>query len=290
MIHTISHPVSEGLRKENEVHRRAVLSLTTEALRQLYPTEEVFFGGYRNSAEGAQLREALKETPPGARILDIGAGYGIVAIYLSCLGYRVTAVEPSPDLCAYIDRLAQLFAIQLDIYNVTAECLDRLPANAFDACMFNASLHHCDDPVQALRHCHRLLPPGGKLFLLNEPLLQFFRSKTWFVRQIAEGKLVTGDYGGNEHTYYHHEYLAMLGVAGFRDIRDQISLRYVQPKSYFHVLSCQGASRRSLLARRLYYRLVSQVCRSRVWGRPGRSLLKRLSLVQTNFTATKRCA
>src|SRR5207245_2120836 len=114
---------------------------------------------YSSSAEGAQMREALKHVPRGAKVLDVGAGYGGIAIYLAAQGYRVTAAEPSPDLCAYIERVAAVYRLSLAISNVSAECLDRLPVRPFDVCMFNASLHHCDEPSKALANCHELLAP-----------------------------------------------------------------------------------------------------------------------------------
>lgn len=290
MIRVVPHEVSEGLRKENEAYRVAAEGATTEWMRSQFRTCEDYFRDYRDSAEGAQLREALKEVPRRARILDIGAGYGKVAFYLISLGYQVTALEPSLDVCGYMERVAKLFGIELEIYRATAEVIDRLPVRGFDACMFNASLHHCEDPVRALSNCHEVLAPGGKIFLLNEPLLQRFRSKAWFARQLEKESLVTGDYGGNEHTYYRHEYLAMLRQAGFAHVRDCISLRYVSPGSYLKSLDANQAGDWSIRARKLYYGAIGTLSRSGMLGQPVLGVMKALSMLQTNFMATKNLA
>jgi SAM-dependent methyltransferase len=290
MIHQVPHEVSEGLRKENEAYRLAADGATIEWMRSQFQSCEHYFRDYRDSAEGAQLREALKEVPRGGRILDIGAGYGKVAFYLISLGYPVTALEPSLDVCRYMERVADLFGIELEIYQATAEVIDRLPVRRFDACMFNASLHHSEDPLRALLNCHEVLAPGGKVFLLNEPLLQRFRSKAWFARQLAKESLVTGDYGGNEHTYYRHEYLAMLRQAGFVQVRDRVSLRYVSPRSYLKSLEANQAGRWSIRARLLYYRAIGTLSRSGMLGKPVLGMMNALSMLQTTFVATKRSA
>ncbi|HBG04316.1 MAG TPA: hypothetical protein DDY22_01885 [Geobacter sp.] len=38
-----------------------------------------------------------------------------------------------------------------------------LSEQQFDYILFNSSLHHCDDPVKALRAAFRLLKPGGEI-------------------------------------------------------------------------------------------------------------------------------
>jgi SAM-dependent methyltransferase len=287
MIHRIPFLPSPDMRRENEVHRERVSGWTADVIRATYPTAEDFFKAYRDSAEGQQLREVVQSLKPGVRILDVGAGHGIIAIYLASLGFQVAAVEPSPDLCDYIERAANLYGMKLDIYNLSAEYLHLLPSGGFDLCMFNASLHHCDNPVRALANCHDLLAPDGKLALLNEPLLQFFRSKAWFARRLEQGGLVAGDYGGNEHIYYYHEYRSMLERAGFTDIADAVALRYRDPASYFRVLSYEKAATLSVALRKLYYGTIAALLRLGACGQPAVQLLKRLSLLQTNFVATR---
>jgi SAM-dependent methyltransferase len=290
VIQIIPHAISEGLRKENEIHHQHKGGHTREQLQAEYPTMEEFLKRFLNRAEGWQFVRAVAELKPGARVLDIGAGTGRTSVYLASQGHRVAALEPSPDLCRFIADAAQLYGLSLDIYNATAETIDRLPVRDFDACIFNASFHHCDEPERALAGCHQVLVRGGRVLLLNEPLLQLFRSKAWFQRQLAEGALVTGDYGGNEHTYYHHEYIAMLKAARFGEIRDYLSLRYLNPERYLHRIERRRAPLREVRSRRLYYRAIHLLARSGPLGRPALALLKRLSLVQTYFVATKLSA
>jgi SAM-dependent methyltransferase len=287
MIERIPFPQSPEMQQENEVHREQAAAWTTEVIRATYPTREDFFRHYAGSAEGRQLLQVLETVPQGARVLDVGAGYGIIPIYLASLGYQVSAAEPSPDLCEYMERAANLYGVPLSIYHISAEYLDRLRAEPFDLCLFNGSLHHCDDPVHALTNCRDLLKTGGKLALMNEPLLQFFRSKRWFHRLHEHNALIAGDYGGNEHIYYYHEYRSMLARAGFATIADFPAFRYRDPASYLHVLEYEKAKPLSVLTRKLYYRTIGGLLRLGVCGKPAVFVLKRLSLLQTNFVATR---
>lgn len=288
MIHVIPHEVSEGLRQENEVHRKAAAHWSPEQIRGEHPTAEAFLQHFVMADGGRQLAEVVKDLKPAARVLDIGAGYGRPTIFLASRGFRVSAAEPSPDLCRYLETLAQIYQLPLDIYTVPGEHIDRLPVSEFDACFFNASLHHCDDPLRALCNCRQLLAPGGRLFLLNEPLLQAFRSKAWFERQHTQGTLMTGDYGGNEHIYYRHEYLELLRQAGFGDIREYLSPRYRNPGQYFRYFQAVGVPRSAIWRRSLWYGAIRLLMNSGPPGRAGLHLLSRLSLMQLYFTATRQ--
>src|SRR5205807_2378249 len=104
--------------------------------------------------------------------------YGVTSAYLALMGHEVTAVEPSLDLCREMKEHFSRLGIPAYIVNGTGEELHQL-STTFDAAVFYSSLHHCDDPVRALRNVHGRLKPGGAVVLF-EPVLKFYRSKKWF--------------------------------------------------------------------------------------------------------------
>lgn len=287
MIHRIPHPISTGLQTELEAHQLCLDDGALGRFMELYPTREELVQSFLAEASGLQYADALKDLPAGQRIVDIGVGFGHSSLFMAAKGYAVSAVEPSVGMCEVIEQRAQKYGLALDIYSVTAESLDRMPARDFDACAFNASFHHCDDPLLALRNCHKLLRPGGKIFLLNEPILQFYRSKAKFYRMLEENPDEIGHYGGNEHIYYHHEYLRMLREAGFRNIRSPISPRYVQPESYLAILERLHTAPRKIRLRRYYYGGVRMLTRVGPLGWPALAVLRRLSMLQSYFLAEK---
>jgi ubiquinone/menaquinone biosynthesis C-methylase UbiE len=95
--------------------------------------------------------------PPGARVLDLGAGTGKGTLAVAALGLAPTAVDPSPEM------LAQLQARQPGVPVVVgaAESIP-LPDNSFDAVICLQAWHWFDSPAAA-RECARVLGPDGSL-------------------------------------------------------------------------------------------------------------------------------
>lgn len=186
-----------------------------------------FLGSYIATGLGEEFVRSTNfiNDGPRLRILDIGAGRGETSLYLADRGHHVFPVEPSYDFCQVMDYLADRFATIPTIYNCSAEALD-IVGEAFDVVIFNASLHHCDDPVVALRNAYRHLRKGGTLLLMNEPRLPFYKSHASWRRVMDSDPESLGDYGGNEHIYHNNEYLRMLKQAGFSKISMDADARY----------------------------------------------------------------
>jgi SAM-dependent methyltransferase len=97
---------------------------------------------------------------PGARVLDLAAGTGKLTRLLVPSGAAVVAVEP---VAAMRERLAALLPA-VEVHGGTAEALP-LGAGSVDAVTV-AQAFHWFDPGRALAEMHRVLRPGGHLFLL----------------------------------------------------------------------------------------------------------------------------
>lgn len=288
MLHWIPYTPSPGLAQENAVHARLFAGCDDAWMRHTFPHTDAYLQDFRRRADGRQFIQATAILEPGSRVLDIGAGPGQTSLHLALQGHRVTVAEPSPDLCRYLDSAVRLYGVDLDIFNLPGEELHHLAPRTFDACIFHGSLHHCDDPVRALRHCHALLRPGGRLLLTSEPILRGHISKERFQRILATGTMPTGDYGGNEHSYYHHEYLDMLRQAGFVDLQDPLIHRYACSADYLDLLARENnAGRAGMLVRRFFYGTVRTLQKMGPVGRPVLGLLKKMSLVQVYFLARK---
>jgi 2-polyprenyl-3-methyl-5-hydroxy-6-metoxy-1,4-benzoquinol methylase len=97
--------------------------------------------------------------PPGARVLDVGSGYGTLLSALAQRGYRMLGLELSSVRTAVSRQLNGVRVIEGDVY--------RLPAagGPFDAITFIHVLEHLTRPVEALRALRERLRPGGLLFV-----------------------------------------------------------------------------------------------------------------------------
>jgi 2-polyprenyl-3-methyl-5-hydroxy-6-metoxy-1,4-benzoquinol methylase len=96
-------------------------------------------------------------SPPGL-VLDVGCGDGaFLAVARDC-GWQVLGLEP--DFKAA--RLAASRGVEVIVGG-----LDALAGHgqAFDVITLSHVIEHMHDPVTALRSCHRLLRPGGRLWI-----------------------------------------------------------------------------------------------------------------------------
>lgn len=109
---------------------------------------------------------AVDFPPPPARLLDAGAGPGV---YLSRLaqesqfqGYELVGLDRSAEMVAYA-RLSRpdVRWINASIYD-TGE-----PDHSYDVIHTNFLFIHLSNPALALREIHRLLKPGGILYVLD---------------------------------------------------------------------------------------------------------------------------
>src|SRR5262249_56622772 len=102
----------------------------------------------------------------GRRILEVGAGTGLLTRYLSTRE-RVLATELDPE---YIGLLRRTFA---DSPNVEIRPLDLahlaengIPRRSFDTVVCSNVLEHIEDDSAALAALHDVLTPGGRVVLI----------------------------------------------------------------------------------------------------------------------------
>jgi SAM-dependent methyltransferase len=248
---------------------------------------------YPETLSGMEIVQRIKQYPSKLKILDIGCGPGLSSLYLASLGHQVFAVEPSPFECEILLANARKTKLPVKIFQCTAEAIDAIPEQDFDLCLFNSSLHHCDDPHRALSNAFSLLKKGARLLVLNEPILRFYRSKKWFYRALIRTPEKMGHYGGNEHTYYYREYRKMLQQAGFTKVEDFLNSRISDPRSYIHGLLLKKLSGvyingdLVLLCKFAWLLFLNKIQKLGLPARIFFRCLKNLSLLQVSFEAKK---
>lgn len=121
-----------------------------------------WFAGRRRIID--RLLDRWIHLPDGARLLDLGPGYGVHTAALSNRGTLVALDLDTESLLACRARGAH--------HLVTADATaPPFIADSFDLVTALDVLEHLDDYVSALRECHRVLKPGGHL-LLTVPALR----------------------------------------------------------------------------------------------------------------------
>ncbi len=149
---------------------------------------------------------------PGERILDVGSNTCWASNILAAHGLEVVALDIAT---AELQGLATA-----DYFIDSGEVFfERVQSAMFDPALATASmdyvfccevLHH-NDPAhlrRTFRELHRVLRPGGRLFVVNEPMRFPLRLKRDHGREVAQ-------FEGNEHVYFFHQYYLAARRAGF---------------------------------------------------------------------------
>lgn len=162
----------------------------------------------------ADLRALL---PPAGRVLDIGCGYGRIALPLAELGYRVTGFDIARNLLRAARREAARRGLHIAFDEGSMTALP-YPDVSFDAVisLWTAFYELTDEgeQVAALREMHRVLLPGG-LAVIEGPThadslaLQGDRG----ARPGATDRVVASMVGGHRMEHFAHDADSLLRVS-----------------------------------------------------------------------------
>jgi SAM-dependent methyltransferase len=124
-----------------------------------------------NNALIQRLRErtmaaVTKFAPPGSPIIDLGCGTGLDAIFLAEQGYRVTAIDWSPEMVHRTqDRVSRAgLTERVTVQHLGIHQLDQLPQSSFAAAYSDLGPLNCiPDLTAAAQLIATALQPGGRL-------------------------------------------------------------------------------------------------------------------------------
>jgi SAM-dependent methyltransferase/uncharacterized protein YbaR (Trm112 family) len=180
-----------------------------ERIRALPDVDLPYWHGQRRALD-ALLRRAPPQ--PGRRLLDVGsntcwasrifAARGLEVVALDIAAVELQGLRTADWLIgedgAYFERvLSTMFA-------------PALARESVDYVFCCEVLHHNDARHlrRTMTELHRVLRPGGRLFVVNEPLRFPLRPKRGHGREVAQ-------FDGNEHVFFLHEYYLAARRAGF---------------------------------------------------------------------------
>ena len=99
------------------------------------------------------------------RLLEIGCGDGDFLVEAEAAGYHVTGVEYAPAACE--QARARLTRGEIICGELEKAALE---GGQFDLCVLSDVIEHVRDPLAFLREIHRLLKPGGGIFIATPSL------------------------------------------------------------------------------------------------------------------------
>lgn len=140
--------------------------MATHSIRQMRWGEAPELVGPRHAYRVRRLAHLLRQNLPAGHILDAGCGAGSLTELLARGGYRVTAVEASPEFVAYVQvRVGRVgLADRVEVRAGDLERID-LGGETFDGAVCGEVLEHVADDAAAMQNIAAALKPGGVLVL-----------------------------------------------------------------------------------------------------------------------------
>lgn len=154
----------------------------------------------------------VADLPHGARVLDMGCGWGLSTEMLGFCGAEVTALDINPSFCELVERRAATRG--LDVTAVNAAFDDFRSDHRFDLVLFYECLHHAILPADLLTRLATLVAPGGKIALAGEPIQTEFWPR-WGLRLDPQSVYCIRKYGWFENGWSATHLTACFERAGF---------------------------------------------------------------------------
>lgn len=121
---------------------------------------------------------SLSEIPTNAKILDLGAGWGLSSEIMAFCGASVTAVDINPLFVDLINNRAE--HKNLPIKAKLSNFDDYEDDEIYDLAVFYECLHHSVKVWETLEHIGHLIKPNGKIAIAGEPIVDYW--KHWGLR------------------------------------------------------------------------------------------------------------
>jgi tRNA (uracil-5-)-methyltransferase TRM9 len=153
------------------------------------------------------------------RLLNIGCAHGPDFLQF-CQNYELWGVDFSEHMIEQAQKYAAKFKFTAQLIVADAVCLP-FPDGVFDCAIALAAYHHIkgeSQRMEAFRELHRVLKPGGEVFLT---VWNRWQPRFWFSGREAnmEWKTKGTIYYRYHYLYTYYELRMILEAAGFKVIR-----------------------------------------------------------------------
>ena len=109
----------------------------------------------------------LLDSLEGVTALDAGAGTGRFALRLGRRGWKVTAIEPNPEMRAIAERAAACENLPIEFVGASLEDAVPVESAAFDLVVCALTLCHVANLGGAVSEFYRAMAPGAHLLITD---------------------------------------------------------------------------------------------------------------------------
>ena len=183
--------ITDKIRESNkEVHK-----LEARMYDSIHPE---IFGDYEQNLISSDIELIKHYSPKGSlvQVLDIGCGTGNLTLKFLRLGFRVRAIDISPEMISMLrNKLSLLERQNVDFVVIDAEEIlsNSQTFGTWDIVSFSSVLHHLPDYKIVINYALKQLKPGGILYVCHEPLPKSSNTTNTLVFRLVEGILGTID-------------------------------------------------------------------------------------------------
>jgi 2-polyprenyl-3-methyl-5-hydroxy-6-metoxy-1,4-benzoquinol methylase len=176
------------LGSDNEAARQSVSEMK-QATARLYLAEIRRYSGQQQNG----------------RLLEVGCGDGDFLVSAESEGWQVTGVEYASAACAKVRARLKRGEVHCGELQQIA-----LPTELFDLCVLSDVIEHVRDPLSFLREVHRVLKPGGSLFIATPSI------DSWSARFMKQKWM---EFKAEHLLYFDRQTLqTALAKTGFREV------------------------------------------------------------------------
>jgi ArsR family transcriptional regulator len=167
----------------------------------------------------------LLHLTPKIKIVDLGAGEGLISQLLARRAEKVVCIDNSPKMVEFGSELAKKNGfLNLSYKQGDIEAVP-LDDNTFDCALLSQALHHAQHPKVAVKEAFRILKPDGQLIIIDLLKHQFEKARDLY----ADIWL-----GFSENELYQ-----ILKTAGFRKIEVSVIAKEAE-EPYFQTVLAVG--------------------------------------------------
>lgn len=192
-------------------------------------------------------------TRPGAKVWDVGCGFGTTSILLALNGFTVVGTtleyyyEQMQERLKYWSQFGDLSKLSFEYKNMFDESPEK---ESFDYVVAQDTLHHLEPFDEAVRIFHDVLKPGGKIVVSEENgnnivcNIKHFRERGFKrIKTIYDERLEKDIIIGDENTRSLKKWRQEFSIMPFKF--DEESIEYIR---YFFPAKYTGSNTEEIIA------------------------------------------